>query len=71
MTEPSPHQSDALLLVLSEREILDVAAIVGLRARPSVRADIDLIEAFLDSDLTIGNGRPTMLLSVQPDVRDQ
>lgn len=71
MTELTSHQSDALLLVLSEREILDVAAIVGLRARPSVKADLELIEAFLDSDLNIGGGRPTMLLSVLPDVRDQ
>lgn len=71
MPDTTAAQADALLLILTDREFLDIGAILGLRARPSVADDVKLIEAFLDSDTAIGSSQRKIVIGYLPEIPPQ
>lgn len=66
---PSDSSTDAFLLTLDERAILDVAALIGLRARTTEKNDSALIDAFLGSDAPFAKPRRPMLVTSLPGIR--
>jgi len=74
MTESFTPQADAFLLLLDEGEFLDIAAMIGLRARPTAGADSKIIEEFLESELAdspLDEAGEAVLLGYLPDLPPQ
>jgi hypothetical protein len=69
--ERTETSTDAFLLTLDETAFLDVAAIIGLRARVTEKDDTDLVEAFLGSDTAFLKARRPMLVTSVPGILPQ
>jgi len=74
MTESLTPQADAFLLLLNDSEFLDIAAMIGLRARPAGGADLKIIEEFLECELAdspLDEAGEAVLLGFLQDVPPQ
>lgn len=65
----SETSTDAFLLTLDETAILDVAALIALRARATLKCDTDLVDSFLGSDEPFAKPRRPMLVTSMPSLR--
>jgi hypothetical protein len=65
----SDSSTDAFLLTLDETAILDVGALIALRARVTEKCDTDLVDAFLGSDDPFAKPRRPMLVTSVPSLR--
>lgn len=71
MGDHTETSTDAFLLTLDETAILDVAALIGLRARVTEKVDNDLVEAFLGSDTPFIRAPRPMLVTSLPGILPQ
>ena len=71
MNENPATDTDTFLLILNDRDIVRVGALLGLRARPAHRHDLKLVDSFIESDTPFVQGQQPMLVTSLPNVPSQ
>ena len=71
MNEIHHSDTDTFLLVLNDLDIVRVGALLGLRARPSHRHDVKLVDSFIQSDVPFEESQRNLLVTTMPNLRSQ
>ena len=64
-------ETDCYLLSIDERDFADVAAVLGLRARPASPDDEALVDAYLREKDIFAESQTQLLITTVPNIRPQ